>query len=368
MILLLFLYELLTKARPPGYIPQPMRQTLPLWLGLALLFPLAQGCDKDKNATPSTAANQEVRLGYFANVTHAQAVLGVSGGSFEKAIAPAKLSTKVFNAGPSLIEALFAGEIDIGYVGPGPALNAHAKSRGEKVRIIAGSAANGVLIVARKDSGINSLADLAGKRIATPQLGNTQDISARHYLSTELRQKDLNNILPIANSEQAALMTRGEIDAAWAPEPWGSRLIVEGNARLLAEEKDLWPGKQFSLTLVVTTPEFLAKHPDLVEKMLTVHVRLTRWLNSAPQTWATPLDQALKQLTGKSLPPGLVASSMNYVRFTEEPLDQTLTTMNQWAYDLKLINSPTIAPGLVDTTILRKVQAHSTTQPQPADH
>src|SRR5258705_8834156 len=275
-----------------------MRHSIFIWLGIALVLAGSQGCDKDKGSASTSANAPEVRLGYFANVTHAQAVLAVSSGSFEKAITPAKLSTKVFNAGPSLIEALFAGEIDIGYVGPGPALNAHAKGRGEKIRIIAGSAANGVLIVARKDSGINSLADLAGKRVATPQLGNTQDISAKHYLIKELKQKDLNNVLPIANTEQATLMARKEIDAAWAPEPWGSRLIIEGQGKLLAEEKDLWPNKNFSLTLVVTTPQYLAKHPDVIEKVLAVHVRMTHWLAAQPQNWATPLDMALKALTG----------------------------------------------------------------------
>ena len=335
---------------------------------LALLLPpLFPGCDKDKSAGSSGNAPQEVRLGYFANVTHAQAVLGVSTGSFDTAVAPAKVTTKVFNAGPSLIEALFAGEIDIGYVGPGPALNAHSKGRGEKIRVIAGAAANGVLIVARKDAGITSLSQLAGKRLATPQLGNTQDISAKHYLISELKQKELNNVLPIANTEQATLMSRKEIDAAWAPEPWGSRLIKEGHGVLIAEEKDLWPGKKFSLTLLVTTPQYLAKHPDIIEKILAVHVRMTRWLTAQPQNWATPLDQALAKLSGKALPPGVVQSSMGYVQFTEEPLEETLITMNQWAYDLKLTNSPTVAPGLVDTTILRKVQSQqATTQPHVA--
>ncbi len=332
----------------------------------AITIALTLGCDRDKGSS-SSASPQEVRIGYFANVTHAQAVLGVSTGAFQKAVAPAKVSTKVFNAGPSLIEALNAGEIDIGYVGPGPALNAHAKGRGEKIRIIAGAAANGVLIVARKDSGINSLADLKGKRIATPQLGNTQDISAKHYLMHELKQNDLNNVLPIANTEQATLMARKEIDAAWAPEPWGSRLIIEGQGKLLAEEKDLWQSKRFSLTLVVTTPDYLAKHPDVIEKILGVHLRMTQWLSSAPQNWATPLDLALKQLSGKALPPGVVSSSLTHVQFTEEPLEETLSTMNEWAYDLKLVNRPAVAPGLVDTTILRKVQAQSTTQPHAAN-
>src|SRR5438105_8425952 len=152
-----------------------MRYASVLSAGLALLltFYVSQGCDRGKST--SSGPNQDVRIGYLANVTHAQAVLGVSSGQFEKAIAPAKLSTRVFNAGPSLIEALFAGEIDVGYVGPGPAVSGHAKSHGKAVRVIAGAAANGVAIVARPGSHIASPTDLKGKRIATPQLGNTQD-------------------------------------------------------------------------------------------------------------------------------------------------------------------------------------------------
>ena len=342
-----------------------------LLLSISLTLFLALGCNRDESSR-SSAANQEVRIGYFANVTHAQAVLGVSGGGFEKAIAPAKLSTKVFNAGPSLIEALFAGEIDIGYVGPGPALNAYAKSRGEKIRVIAGAAANGVLIVARKDSGINSLADLAGKRVATPQQGNTQDVALRAWLKAHgMKSKDKGGdvqVVPLANPDQLTLFLKKELDAAWAPEPWGSRLIIEGQGKLLGEEKDLWPNKRFSLTLVVTTPEYLAKHPEMVEKILAVHLRMTRWLNAAPQNWATPLELALKQLNGKALPPGVVSSALTHVQFTEEPLEETLSTMNQWAYDLKLVNSPKVAPGLVDTTILRKLQAQSATQPHTVDH
>src|SRR5436305_14035462 len=148
----------------------------------------------------TSAPPTEVRIGYFANLSHAQAVLGVSSGEFERAIAPAKLKTKVFNAGPSLIEALFAGEIDVGYVGPGPALSAHVKSRGEGIRLIAGAAANGVVIVARKDSGIEKLEDLKGNRLATPHYGNTQDLAARHYLTAVLHQEQLDNVIPVANA------------------------------------------------------------------------------------------------------------------------------------------------------------------------
>src|SRR4051812_10511227 len=169
---------------------------------MAMLVGLAglAGCERPSTTSGSGPSGDvaELRLGYFANVTHAQAVLGASSGEFAVAVTPTKFSTKVFNAGPSLIEALFAGEIDIGYVGPGPALSAHLKSHGEGIRVISGAAANGVLIVARKDSGITALADLKGKRIATPQQGNTQDIAARHYVVSELKQPDASSVIPVA--------------------------------------------------------------------------------------------------------------------------------------------------------------------------
>ncbi len=195
---------------------------------LLLLTPLLTGCDRN-----AQTRQHEVRIGYFPNLTHAQAVLGVDSNEFQEVVGPGyRVVPSLYNAGPSLNEALLAGEIDIGYVGPGPALSAHARTRGRGVRVIAGAADNGVLIVARKDSGINTLADLKNRRLATPQLGNTQDISARHYLINVLGQNDASNVLPISNTEQSALMQRGQIDASWAPEPWGSRLIAETGAKL----------------------------------------------------------------------------------------------------------------------------------------
>lgn len=341
---------------------------------------LIAGCDGGSNSAgdgggattapsggASAAAPAQVRLGYFANVTHGQAVLGVSSGDFASAVAPAKFSTKVFNAGPSLIEALFANEIDIGYVGPGPALAANARSKGEGVRIVSGAAANGVLIVARKDSGINSVADLAGKKIATPQQGNTQDIAARHYLVKQLKQPNANNIVPIPNAEQVAMMDRGQIDAAWAPEPWGSRLVAEAGAKIIAEEKDLWPNKEFSLTVIITTPEFLAKHPETVKQVLGVHARWTERLSTEPQKYAGDLETALVNLSGKKLPPGLMAESIRRVNFTNEPLESTFLTMGQWAHDLGFSPAAPDISKLFDTTLLKQVtSAAGTATTRPA--
>lgn len=328
-----------------------------VWVGVLLAAGVV-GCDKGGDGKGGAAPVKQVRLGYFANVTHAQAVLGVASGEIQKAVAPAEVSTKVFNAGPSLVEALFAGEIDIGYIGPGPAISAFGKSRGQGVRIVAGAAANGVLIVARKDAGINTLADLKGKKIATPQLANTQDIAARRYVLKVLGQTDANNVIPVANAEQAGMMARKEIDAAWAPEPWGSRLLAEkdADAKLVVDEKEIWPGGQSTLTVVITTPEFLRDHPEVVEKVLRVHRSWTERLQKEPQKYAGELEEALFKLTGKRLPAGVLEQALKHVSFTEDPLEQALKTMAQWSYEVGFAKDPVSIEGLVDLGVLKKLQ------------
>jgi NitT/TauT family transport system substrate-binding protein len=322
-----------------------------------LLFAFQFGCDKasDARAGEQSPSLSEVRLGYFPNVTHAQAVLGVTSGDFERAVAPVKFSPQPFNAGPALIQALLHDQIDVGYVGPGPVMNAYAISHGEGIRVISGAAANGVLIVARKDSGIATMADLRGRRIATPQRGNTQDIAARHYLLNVLGQRDTENVLPISNSNQFSLMQQGQIDAAWDPEPWGSMLIAKAGAHQVGEEKDLWPGKEFSLTVIVTTPEFLAKHSDLLAKLLAVNRDWTHRLNDSPGACVPQLEAALAALTGKPLPRGVVASSVAHVKFTEEPLPATLEADDQWAFDLGFARQKSDLSKLTDLSVLQKL-------------
>ena len=339
-----------------------------LWMNLhkavlaLVTLALCASCDRGDSSGPATGNAQpaappsHVRIGYFANLTHAQAVLGVSSGEFQQAVAPANVTTKVFNAGPSLIEALFAGEIDIGYVGPGPALSAHAKSRGAGIRVVSGAAANGVVIVARKDSGIETLSDLAGKRVATPQHGNTQDIAARHYLVAELKQANDKNVIPVANAEQVGMMSRQQIDASWAPEPWGSFLVAQAGAKVIAAEKDLWPQKEFAITLVITTPEFLKAHPETVEKVLTVHRNWTARLTKEPDKYVPQLEESLFALTQKKLPPGVMKSALGNTKFTDDPLPHTFDTMAGWSFDLGFQRDKTDTKGLIDTTILRKLQ------------
>lgn len=318
---------------------------------------LVAGCKPKVTAVPQPLT--ELRIGYFGNLTHAQAVLGVASGEFASAVKPASVSTKVFNAGPSLIEALLAGEIDIGYVGPGPALNAYLKTEGQGIRVIGGAAANGVLIVAGKDSRIANFEDLKGRIIATPQYGNTQDIAARYYLSHSLGETDLSNVRPIPNADQVGMMQRGDIDAAWAPEPWGERLVAEAGGHIVGQEKDLWPAKQFILTLVITTPRFLKDHPDTVEKILVVHHQWTQRLQNDPDKYVPQLEAALFEVNGKRLPPGVLKTSIGRVKFTDDPLPSTIATMAAWARELKFASEPVDLSKLIDTTILDRLTSQS---------
>lgn len=335
-------------------------------LGIAALLTAIAGlggCSRSsESANPAASGTRarvplkEVRIGYFANLTHAQAVLGVASGDFERAVSPARVTGQVFNAGPSLIEALFAGEVDIGFVGPGPAINAYSRTKGQGIRVIAGAAANGVVIVVRPDAGIETLEDIKGKRIATPQLGNTQDISARHYLTARLGQTDLDNVVPIANGEQLSLMMRKQIDVAWAPEPWGARLVAEAGGRILTEERFLWPHGEFGLTVIVSTPEFLAVRPDVVKQVLAVSRSWTAKLNADAARYVSDLAAALTVLTGKKMPEELLGTAIKRVTFTDEPLEETLDTMAQWSYELKFLKDQVNLKGLVDTTLLRELR------------
>ena len=341
-----------------------------------ILLAGTSGCDGGKDNAPGGASGStgstggspaEVRLGYFPNLTHAQAVLGVASGEYEKAVAPSRLQTKTFNAGPSLIEAIFAGEIDVGYIGPQPALTGHDRSKGKGIRVVSGAAANGVLIVARKDSGINTLEDLAGKRVASPQQGNTQDIAAQHYLTAELGQPDAKNVIAVPNAEQQGRMENGDIDASWAPEPWGSFLVSQAGAKVIAQEKDLWQQGQFATVVVITTPEFLSEHPETVRKLLWAHRMWTKRLQEEPDKYVPELESALFDLTKKKLPAGVLRSAFGNTQFTDDPMPYTFDKFARWSYDLGFTKAPTDTAGLIDTTILDKLKAADAAETRPAE-
>jgi NitT/TauT family transport system substrate-binding protein len=346
-------------------------RTLPKILGLSVVLVIL-GCTSQDNKNGRSGGDarneggkpQSVRLGYFPNITHAQAILGVSRGVFAKELEPgAKLETVTFNAGPSVIEAIFGGKLDIAYVGPSPTLNGFIKSEGEEVRLIAGSATNGVLIVGNKKLGITSLDQLNGKRIASPQLGNTQDISAKdfviNHLKSTLKEKGGDTaVIPIANPDIETLFQKNQLEAAWVPEPWGSRLIDKELGVLISEEKELWPGKTFALTNIIARRKFLENHPDLVKKILSVHVKLTKELQQDPQRFATELNAELKRLTQKDLPPAVIEGSLKYTGFSTDPARDSIQEFFRKGKSLGLLKAETFdVDKLVDTRLLSEVTA-----------
>src|SRR2546430_1057802 len=210
-------------------------------------------------------AQTTIRVGAFPNITHAQPMIGKANGWFEKAMGPnVKIQWTSFNAGPSAIEALFAGAIDMTYVGPNPAINGYVRSNGEAVRVVSGAASGGASLIVRNDSGIQKPEDFHGKRVASPQFGNTQDVALRNWLKSHgMKTNDKGGdvqIIPMANPDQLTLFLKKDLDAAWAPEPWATRLIHDGNSHLFVDERSLWPNGQFVIGLLVVNTKFLKSH------------------------------------------------------------------------------------------------------------
>jgi NitT/TauT family transport system substrate-binding protein len=302
-----------------------------------------------------------IRVGAFPNITHAQPMIGKANGWFEKAMGPnVKIEWKSFNAGPSVIEALFAGAIDMTYVGPNPAINGYVRSNGEALRIIAGATSGGAALVVRGDSGINKPEDFHGKRIASPQMGNTQDVALRAWLKSQgLKTRDKGGditVMPIANPDQLTLFLKKEIDAAWAPEPWASRLVHDAGGRIFLDERTLWPKGQFLTTELIVSTKFLQSHPDLVKKWVQAHVELTDWINGHVTEAKQILNRQIQKETGKALASPVLDDSFGRLQVTYEPLQEQLLRAAQLAFDAGFLGRqmPDLS-HIYDLTLLNQV-------------
>jgi NitT/TauT family transport system substrate-binding protein len=302
-----------------------------------------------------------IRVGAFPNITHPQAMVGKANGWFDKAMgSQVKIDWKSFNAGPSAIEALFAGAIDMTYVGPNPAINGYVRSNGQALRIVAGATSGGAALVVRNDSGIQKAQDFHGKRIASPQMGNTQDVALRAWLkSNGLKTNDKGGdvqVIPIANPDQLTLFLKKELDGAWAPEPWASRLIREANGQLFLDERTLWPNGQFITAHLIVSTKFLKEHPDLVKKWLAAHVELTDWINGHQNEAKQLLNQQISKETGKALSADVLNDSFGRLQVTYDPLKASLLNAARSAFDAGFLGRqmPDLS-GLYELSLLNQV-------------
>ena len=335
--------------------------TLPLAGGLAACGDDSSGDDAatDTSAESSTAP-VDLRLGYFPNLTHAPALVGVQNGIFEEHLpATVTLEPLVFNAGPEAVDALFAGDLDITYIGPNPAINAFAQSDGEAVRIIAGSTSGGAALVVR--DGIESLEQLAGATIATPSLGNTQDVAARSYFGEEGLAVDEDGgvfIAPTANGDALAAFVGGQLDGGWVPEPFATRFVQEGNGHVLVDEADLWPGGRFVTTHIIVRTEFLDEHPDVVEAFLQGHLAALEAIEADPAAAQAAANAEIEALTDKRLDDTVLAAAWENLEFTADPIASSLAESAADAEAVGLLD-PVDLDDIYDLAILNRLLGSS---------
>jgi NitT/TauT family transport system substrate-binding protein len=328
-------------------------------LVIGILVALLTGC---ASAPEASAPNEPVtvRIGYFPNITHSQALIGVPRGDFQDALGSGvTIDAKTFNAGPSVIEAMFAGQLDLSYIGPNPAINGYVQSNGEAVRVVAGATNGGAAFVVRPEAGIQSPQDLHGKKLATPQLGNTQDVALRAYLEANgMQPADKGGdveVIPTANPEILDLFRSGEIDGAWVPEPWASRLIVDAGGELFLDERDLWPDGEFTTALIIVSTDFLNKHPDIVEAWLKTHVELTQWELANPDEAKALCNTQIEELTGKALPDAVLDEAWSRMAPTYDPLPATLLASADSAYKAGFLEERPQLAGLFNLAALNAV-------------
>ena len=305
-----------------------------------------------------------LRIGYFPNINHAQAVIGLNNGDFQKTLGnQTKIETIVFNAGPSAIEALLANRIDATYIGPNPTINGYVASGGKDVKIISGVTSGGASFVVRNDAGIQSVKDLGGKKFASPELGNTQDISLRKYIVNNGYKTAENGgnvtVVPVANADILTLFLKKEIDGAWVPEPWATRLVKEANGKIFVDERDLWPpqGKFVTANLIVRT-DYLNQNPDVIKKLLEAHVNETLWINKNKEKALIDFNTELKKITGKTIANDVLTNALTKLEFTFDPIKISLFKDANDAYDLGFLAKGNARPDLsniYDLTNLNKV-------------
>ncbi len=328
----------------------------PLVATIAALSLLTAACSRADRAEETTGAAPqdkgpaaELRLGYFPNVTHAPALIGLEKGLFEEELGDTVLTRQEFNAGPTEVSALLGGSLDIGFIGSGPAINAYAKSDGEAVRLISGVTSGGAQLVVRPD--IAGPADLVGKTVVTPQLGNTQDVALKKWLA----ENELTGKVQVTNLENAQTLDafrNGEVQAAWLPEPWSSRLVLDAGAKVLLDEKDLWEDGRFPTTVVIVRTQFLNDHPQTVRAFLRGLIASIDYANDNEAEAQTAVNTQLEALTGKALKPEVIERAWSNITLTFDPIAGQFTQLAEDQVTAGIAEKAPVVAGFANLTEL----------------
>ena len=273
--------------------------------------------------------DNKLRIAYFPNIGHAIPIVGIEKGFFETSVGNAtKIETRVFDSGPQAIESLFANSIDLTYVGPGPAINGFLNSENHNVKILAGAASGGASFIVHPKSEINSASDFAGKKIAAPQIGNTQDVSLRHYLSEhELKTADRGGsviVYNIPNPDIYTLFVKGDIDGAWVAEPWATILETELDGKRLFHEEELWPNHEFASVLLIANANYVEENPDIISNFLDSHYQTVTWINQNPLDTRIVFNDFLDSHLGQSLSDDVVDIALSNLVITDDPLPDSI--------------------------------------------
>ena len=288
----------------------------------------------------SDQINQDkIRVAFFPSIGHIIPIVGLEEKIFEKGIGEEKqIETKLFDSGPQVIESIFSGSIDIAYVGPGPSINGFLKSDGKDIKILSGAASGGVSFIIQPNSGLESLENFDGKRIASPQISNSQDISLRHYLESHgLKSVEKGGtvfVLNISNPDINTLFAKGDIDGAWVPEPWATILVQELDGIRLFNEEKLWPNEEFASVLLIVRTKYLENNPETVQKWVESHEKTVTWINSTPNKSKSLFSNFLIDYMGKSLPTKIIDESFSNISITSDPIKNSVIVFAERADSL----------------------------------